>query len=105
MTDQFDRATWSRLRAELATAVAAATERENQLQEDLHERFVETAELTRLLLVAEQESASTKRQLKRAREQIAVLEQRLEEREIGTGLPSRARERIRQNVARLRGKN
>lgn len=106
MTDEDTQATLSRLRAELATAVAAAAEREEQLQADLHERFVETAELTRQLLAAEQRATTAERGLARARDQIAALKERLRAQEAASrSLASRVRGRLRRRSAGEKGKD
>ncbi|MBC7762674.1 MAG: hypothetical protein H7201_12950 [Candidatus Saccharibacteria bacterium] len=100
MTDEDAKATSLRLRMELATAVAAAADREHQLQADLHERFVETAELTRRLLEAERSATVAKRRL-------AVLKARLKEQEAAASrsVTSRIRDRVRRFLTSVKGKN
>ncbi|MCL3816997.1 hypothetical protein [Aeromicrobium wangtongii] len=100
MNDETAEATMSRLREELATAVAAAADREQQLTADLHDRFVETAELTRRLLAAEKRASVAK---KRA----AALKVRVQELEIAASrrLSSRVRGRVRRTLTPTEAKS
>lgn len=98
MTDEEAQAISSRLRRELATAVAAAAVREQQLRSELDERFVETAELTRQLMVARRRTNTAKREL-------AALQSIVEARKVGAvrRFATRVRGRLRRDLARARG--
>lgn len=99
MTDEECQAELSSLRAELSTVVAAAAERDYQLRAELHERFVETAELTRLLLAAEKRATVAKKRLSTAQTRIATLEE-----EAGVPILVRIRRALRRRLSKAMGR-